>query len=211
MQGVWLCGCARVWKWHCPLPDRLAGTHVFQQGFFIYFSLFFPKGSPSPKKSYPIRCHPVSSVTFHKTKYEQALSSPNPVSLPLARPCLAPGAGQTFCLHVAPHGVCLSTRTRSPWAAKTLPPASFPSLPPRTQLTNRCKRNILGCPCPSLPLPPCPVGLEGRMAMAQALLKLLLPWPASLLPSRPNHCYFLWAPAPDSSPLSSPPRKVTFG
>lgn len=30
-------------------------------------------------------------------------------------------------------------------------------------------------------------------------------------PHHPNHCYFLWAPAPDSSPLSSPPRKVTFG
>lgn len=72
-----------------------------------------------------------------------------------------------------------------PRAAKTLPPASFPSLPPRIQLTNRCKRNILVCPCPSLPLPPCPVGLEGRMAMAQPLLKLLLPGqPPPSLPSQ---------------------------
>lgn len=155
MQGVWLCGCARVWKWHCPLPDRLAGTHVFQQGFFIHFISFLPKGSPSPKKSYSIRCHPVSSVTFHMAKWEQALSSPNPVSLPLARPCLAPGAGQTFCLHVAPHGVCLSTRTRSPWLPKRFP--RLPSLPFLLALSSQtaAKETSSGVParlCPCLPV-----------------------------------------------------------
>lgn len=93
--------------------------------FFSCF--FFPKGLPPPKKGYPIDCHPASSVTFHKAKSDGALSSPSPASLPLARPCLAPGAGQTFCLHVVPHGACLSMRTRSPWLPKRFP--RLPSLP----------------------------------------------------------------------------------
>lgn len=151
------CGCAGVHECGsgtalCRI-DWQAHTSSNKDFLFILFHFFLRARLPL-KKSYPIRCHPVSSVTFHMAKYEQALSSPNPVSFPLARPCLAPGAGQTFCLHVAPHGVCLSTRTRSPWLPKCFP--RLPSLPFLLALSSQtaAKETSSGVPAPLCPFLP---------------------------------------------------------